>query len=500
MNRKRVVVVGAGPGGLAAAMLLANKGFKVTVLEKEEEIGGRNAALNLGDYTFDVGPTFLMMRFILDEIFREVNRRPEQYLEFVDLEPMYSLAFSDRQLDIYSSNEPERERDEIARVFEGHEDRIAKFYDREKRRFEALMPALRRGYNSLLDLASPEVLRALPHLSPGKSLFDVLQSYFDDEKLTLSFTFQAKYLGMSPWNCPGAFAIVPYIEHNFGMYHVIGGLNRISHAFADVVREEGGVIYTGCPVQELIIEGREVKGVRLESGEEIFGDYFVVNADFAYAMSSLVAPGILKKYSRKKLAAMDYSCSTFMLYLGLDRLYDVPHHRVFFAEDYRTNVDDIFERQIMSGDFSLYVHNPSITDPTLAPEGHSAVYMLVPVSNNESKIDWEMEKAGLREKILQVIEDRGQMDDIQSHIREEKIITPWDWDNDYNVYRGATFNLSHKLSQMLAFRPHNRFQELKNVYLAGGGTSPGSGLPTIYQSAVISSDYILEDSERSGVG
>lgn len=493
MKRQRVVVVGAGPGGLASAMLLSHAGFDVTVLDKEEELGGRNAALSLGDYTFDVGPTFLMMSFVLDEVFAAVNRSSDDYLEFTRLDPMYTLDFDDRTMDIFSAEEKEREIAEIERLYPGGRSGLKRFYDREQRRYNALMPCLRRGYRTVWEMISRDVIRAAPHFAPGKSLFDVLQGYFGDEKLTLSFTFQAKYLGMSPWDCPGAFAIIPFIEHSFGMYHVTGGLNRINHAFAEVVREEGGEISLSTEVDEIILDGRQAKGVRLTSGEEIQADCVVLNADFAHAMSSLVPDGVLSKYSPENLAKKEYSCSTFMLYLGLDTLYDAPHHQVLFAQDYRTNVEDIFSRKVLSDDFSVYVHNPSKTDSTLAPEGHSALYVLVPVSNNRSRIDWERERMRYREAILDLLQERAGMTDIRERIREEHIITPQDWEESYSVYLGATFNLSHNLNQMLAFRPRNKFEELDNVYLVGGGTHPGSGLPTIYQSALISSEYISRD-------
>ncbi len=498
MTERHVVVVGAGPGGLACAMLLSEKGFSVTVLEKEAVVGGRNAALECGPYRFDVGPTFLMMRFVLDALFHRVDRDPDDYLNFFPLEPMYQLDFVDQSMKIFSSNETEKEQAEIERLFPDQTDGLARFYQQEGKRFNALMPSLQRGFKHRREVLSKEVLRALPYLAPGKSLFEVLQGYFQEEELSLAFTFQAKYLGMSPWECPGAFAIIPYIEHAFGMYHVEGGLNAISHAFARVVEEEGGRVRTNAEVAELLLDGRVARGVRLASGEEITADAVVVNADFAYAMSELVGPGVLKKYSRERLAKKKYSCSTFMLYLGLDTLYDAPHHNVVFADDYRTNVDDIFKRKVLSDDFSLYVHNPSVTDPTLAPEGHSAVYVLMPVPNNESTIDWDHSAGGLRERALDLLEARTVMTDIRQHIQTEHMITPWDWQHDYHVYRGATFNLSHHLNQMLVFRPRNQFEELANVFLVGGGTHPGSGLPTIYQSAMISSDLIRAAAGQRG--
>ncbi len=214
----------------------------------------------------------------------------------------------------------------------------------------------------------------------------------------------------------------------------------------------------------------------------------IVNADFGYAMTNLFDSKI-KKYSPEKLEKKKYSCSTFMLYLGVDKKYFAPHHNIIFAEDYRQNIEDIQEGRL-SEDFSFYVQNASITDETLAPKGKSTVYILVPVPNNRSNIDWDNNQKDFKEKVLSNVEERTQMKDLRDHIETEKTITPKQWEQNYNVYIGSTFNLAHNLSQMLYFRPHNRCGELKNLYLVGGGTHPGSGLPTIYISGIVTAGLI----------
>ena len=215
LGKSTVAVIGAGPGGLAAAMLLAHWGFQVDVYEREEQVGGRNAALRCEGFTFDLGPTFLMMKFVLDQLFAETGRSSEDYLDTVELDPMYLLDYGDEHILSYRSDEGIA--GEIARVFGEGPEGMEKFYRREGRRFEELLPALQRPYHRLADLASREALKALPQLAPGRSLFDVLGDYFSDDRLKLAFTFQAKYPGMSPWDCPGAFAIIPHIEHKLGI-------------------------------------------------------------------------------------------------------------------------------------------------------------------------------------------------------------------------------------------------------------------------------------------
>jgi len=487
-SRGHIVVVGAGPGGLTAAAILAHRGFKVTVLEKENQVGGRNSELRLGDYRFDVGPTFLMMKFLLDEVFEATGRKSSDYLSFVRLDPMYELDFG--EFSMFPTSDREAMKKEIGRVFPDQVEGFERFMRQERIRFLRMYPCLQKDYSSLKQYFSPVMMRALPHLSLTKSLYGVLSGYFKPEKLRLSFTFQSKYLGMSPWSCPGAFTIISYTEYAYGVYHVMGGLNRICHALARVVEEEGGEIQLGRPVTRLIAEGGALKGVEVEGGERILADEVVINADFGHAMTRLVEPGTLKKYSGENLRKRKFSCSTFMLYLGLDRAYDLPHHKIVFASDYRKNLDDITVKKVLSEDISFYVRNATVTDPEIAPEGHSAIYVLVPVPNNKSSIDWKEQEGPFRERVLDALAARTPMKDIREHIKEEAVISPRHWEEKGSIYLGATFNLAHTLSQLLYLRPRNKFEELRNCYLVGGGTHPGSGLPTIFESGRISANLI----------
>ena len=483
----KVGIVGGGPGGLACAMLLAHKGFDVTVLEKGEGAGGRNGLLEVGDFRFDVGPTFLMMKFVLDELFDLCGRKSTDYLKFRLLNPMYQLSFPD--FNIQMSSDKQEMKEELNRVFPGNERGLEHFYSREKYRYEKIMRNLYKDYSSLLSFLSPKLMAALPALFLNGSIYDNLGRYFRDERLRICFTFQSKYLGMSPWECPAAFTMIPFVEHEFGIHHVIGGLNQISKAMATVIEEEGGVVRTRTKVERIVTHGREVSGVQLDGGETVAFDELVVNADFGYAMSKLIEPKLLSKYSPDNVKKKRFSCSTFMLYLGVDKRYAAPHHNIVIAENYRSNLDDIYSGRL-SEEYSFYVQNASVTDDTLAPAGKSTVYLLVPVPNNFSQIDWSKEKKDFRETLLEAVEKRTPMSDIRDHIAVEKTITPSQWEHEYNVYMGATFNLAHNLSQMLYFRPHNRFEELKKLYLVGGGTHPGSGLPTIYISSLVTAELI----------
>lgn len=490
MTKKRILIIGAGPGGLTAGMILAHRGFDVRLFESKAVVGGRNAPLKLGPYTFDTGPTFLMMDFVLREAFQEAGARVEDHLQLHRLDPMYRLLFDDRTFNV--SQDPDLMRAEIERHFPGNAKGYDRFIKEEGARFQKLLPCLTRDYSSLKRFTSPVLMRALPYLGLGRSVFENLSRYFSEEKLVLAFTFQAKYLGMSAWHCPALFTMLPYVEHAYGIYHVQGGLNQISRAMKDVFEANGGQLHLSTPVKSLLFDGDKVTGVQLENGEIEKGDAVVVNADFGYAMSHLVPPEKLRRYSAAKLEKKKLSCSTFMLYLGLNKTYTSSHHTIAFAADYKKNVGDIFENDRLSGeDFSFYVQNASVTDPTLAPAGHSTLYVLVPVPNQRAGLDWRVEGPAMRTRVLQAIERRTDFKDLSAHIEVERMITPADWQSQH-IYQGATFNLSHNFSQLLYFRPHNEFEEFKNCYLVGGGTHPGSGLPVIYESARISSDMIAQ--------
>ncbi len=489
-RKKKIVVVGAGPGGLTSAMVLAARGFDVEVFEKAPVVGGRNAELAVGDFRFDLGPTFLMMKFVLDKAFADAGEKSEDHLDFKRLDPMYRLLFPDFSIDV--TDDRERMKAEIARCFPGEEAGLDRFFDRESDRFEHIYACLEKDYSSLADFFKPTFLRAMRYIPFGRSIYSYLGNYFRSERLRLSFTFQSKYLGMSPWECPGFFVILPYIEHKFGIFHVQGGLSEISKAMARVAEKRGAVVRLNTAVKELIVEQGSVKGVVLADGRKVLADETVVNADFAHAMETLVPAGALRKYSPERLRRKKFSCSTFMLYLGLDRVFeDLPHHSILFARDYHRNTDDIFRNLKLSEDISFYIRNSSVTDDRVAPAGKSGIYILVPVPNNSSGIDWEKEKTRFRDMVLDIIAARTALGDLRPHIEAERVVTPADWEQS-GVFYGATFNLAHSTNQMLYFRPHNKFEELDRCYLVGGGTHPGSGLPTIYQSVMIAANLIAK--------
>jgi phytoene desaturase len=345
---------------------------------------------------------------------------------------------------------------------------------------------------------NPRVLKLLPWLHPAQSLDRYLERFFQDPRVRLAFCFQSKYLGMSPFRCPSLFSILSFIEYEYGVFHPIGGCGAITAAMARVAERLGVRILLGEPVEEILFEGRRAVGVRTTAGVHR-ADALVVNADFAQAMRRLVPDRLRRRWTDARLARKKYSCSTFMMYLGIEGRYELPHHTIHISERYEQNLREIERDHVLSEDPSFYVQNACVTDPGMAPKGHSTLYVLAPVTHQTAGVDWSRERQRYRDLMLRQIAKVGYTD-VERRIRYERVITPQDWEQRYEIYRGATFNLAHTLDQMLHLRPRNRFEDLDGVYLVGGGTHPGSGLPVIFESARISSRLVLEDLGVSAPG
>jgi len=297
---------------------------------------------------------------------------------------------------------------------------------------------------------------------------------------------------MSPFSCPSLFSILSFLEYAYGVFHPMGGCHAVTRRMAEIAEELGAEIALSEPVEEILFEGRRAVGVRTAAGEHR-SDAVVVNADFAQAMTRLVPNRLRRRWTDEQLAKTRFSCSTFMLYLGVEGRYDnLLHHNIYLPEGYKSHLEDIEHRHALSEEPSFYVQNASITDESLAPPGMSSLYVLVPVTHQHANVDWEQERDRYRALVLKRLELLG-IEDIEQRMRVERVCTPADWEVEFEIYRGATFNMAHNLGQMLHLRPHNRFEDLQGVYLVGGGTHPGSGLPVIFESSRITSQLLLED-------
>ncbi len=488
---RRAVIIGAGPGGLAASLLLAKSGVQVTIVEKRSSIGGRTSTFEQDGFHFDTGPTFFLYPKVLQEIFKAAGYDLNREVPMTRLDPQYRLVFGGGGELLATPNVDQMEK-AIAAISPEDAVRFHHFLTHNRNKLAKFLPFLQSPFESWRDLAKPEMLKLLPLLAPWKSLDDDLQVHFKDERIRLGFSFQSKYLGMSPFRCPSLFSILSFLEYEHGVFHPTGGCGSVTTAMARIATEMGVEIATDEPVEEVLLEGGKAVGVRT-SRRTLEADAIVMNADFAGAVRKLLPNRARRRWTDERVAKKKYSCSTFMLYLGIKGRYqDVSHHTIYLAENYKENLRDIEKLHQLSDNPSFYVQNACVTDETLAPKGQSTLYVLLPVTHQTGNVSWKKETQRYRALALEQLAKIG-LHDVESRIVTEKVVTPDDWSEEFDLYQGATFSMAHSLDQMLHLRPHNRFEDVQGMYLVGGGTHPGSGLPVIFESARITSRLLLED-------
>ena len=510
-SRPRVGVVGAGPGGLASAVMLAASGCDVTILEARDQVGGRTGRIDLHDddgraYGFDLGPTFFLMPYVLGEIFAAAGERMEDHVELTRLDPMYRLLLGRPGAEPITLDATQNIAEMSRRLSEiepADGDAFERFIFDNRAKLRAAEPILRRPIRSVLDLIAPDAIKAAPHINPHLSVHDLLGKYFSNPHVKLAVSFQSKYLGMSPYECPSLFTILPLIEYEYGVWHPRGGCHALMRAMAGVFEKLGGSIRLNTGVKRLAFKGNTVTGAVVEtaSGEETVElDHVVINADASWALQNLIPPSLRpRSISNESLQRKRYSCSTFMMYAGLDGAVDLPHHTIYVSGDYKRNLDDISIGGGLSPDPSMYICNPVVTDPTMAPEGASAIYALMPTPNlklsrpdtSGGGIDWRTQHEGVRAEAIRQMERVFGIEDCEKRLRVERTINPEHW-RDMNIANGATFNLAHNLGQMLHKRPQHEVPGVEGVWLVGGGTHPGSGLPVIFLSSQITTRLICE--------
>ena len=475
-------------------MLLAGAGFDVTIFESQPVIGGRTRRLEAGEYAFDCGPTFFMMPYVLEEIFGAVGMATSDFVEMKRLDPMYRLLIGNDRgtapTQIDTTGDLQKMAARLEAVQPGDGAAFLRFIADNRKKLSLMEPILRSPLRGLTDLMTLDAMKVAPVLRPWESIYTHLKSYFKAEESRLAMSFQSKYLGMSPFECPSLFSILPFIEYEYGVWHPIGGCNALTSAMAEASSRLGARIETASPVSQILFEGQRATGVVVHGKAHRF-DHVVINADASWALKNLIPEGLrTRDHKDASLDAKRYSCSTFMLYLGMEGEVELPHHTIYTSTKYRQNLADIGEGRL-SEDASFYVCNPSRIDPTLAPEGDSSLYVLVPTANlkadrDGAPIDWKKAAPDLREETLARLESVMGIPDAAKRVKAEIMFTPEDW-RSQNINFGATFNLAHNITQMLHWRPQHRLQGFDNLWTVGGGTHPGSGLPVIFLASEITS-------------
>jgi phytoene desaturase len=488
-ERPRVAVIGSGFGGLATAIRLQASGIATVLFEARDKPGGRAYVYEDSGFVFDAGPTVITAPHVLDELFELAGRRREDYVEFLPVTPFYRLVWSDgSSFDYAGADSMERE---IARFAPADLAGYARFVDYSRRVFE-------RGYEELA--AAPfsnfsDMLRVAPslvRLRADRSVYATVARFVKNERLREALSFHSLLVGGNPFETSAIYTLIHHLERKWGVFFARGGTGALVRALVRLFQELGGEIRLSCPVRKVEVErGERVRHWLTSSSREAF-DAVVSNADLGQTYGTLYANEPSARRMSKKLDTSEWSMSLYVLYFGTDRPYELAHHNVLFGPRYRELLRDVFQGSALPDDFSLYLHAPSVTDPSLAPPGCGCFYVLSPVPHlGNADLDWNTLAAPYGEKILASLERL--MPNLRQHVVVRRWMTPLDFRNELFAKHGSAFSLAPLLTQSAWFRPHNRDASIPGLYLVGAGTHPGAGVPGVVNSAKATAKLVLED-------
>jgi len=474
-------VIGSGFGGLAAAVRLGARGYRVTVLEKLDAPGGRAYVYRQDGFTFDAGPTIVTAPYLFEELWQLCGKRLADHVELRSIDPFYEVRFDDGDVFRYTSD-MEMMRAQIARIDARDVDGFDRFLRASKSIFEVAFAELAdqpfHGIGTLLS-AAPDLLR----LGGFRSVHAEVCRYFKSEKLRLLFSFHPLLIGGNPFTTTAYYCLIAHLERTYGVHYAMGGTGSLVRGLTDLIAGQGGELRCNAEVTEILVKGGRACGVRLADGSVLQSDIVVSNADAAWTYSKLLAHHPRRRWTDRRLARARYSMSLFVWYFGTNRRYDsVYHHMMVLGPRYRELLRDIFDRKVLAEDFSLYLHRPSATDPSVAPAGCDSFYVLAPVPNLKSGTDWQSQAESYRARIERRLEETV-LPGLGQAIVSSRYLTPLDFQNRLSSVNGAAFALEPQLFQSAWFRPHNRSEEVTGLYLVGAGTHPGAGLPGVLSSA-----------------
>jgi phytoene desaturase len=479
----RALVIGAGFGGIAAALRLRAKGYNVTVVDRCSQIGGRAQVFERNGFRHDAGPTVITAPFLFDELFELFGEKFSDHVTLVPLKPWYRFHFADGDSFDYGGT-LEETLAEIARIEPKDCDGYRQLLRQSKRIYDV-------GFTELSAVPFHRfktMLKQIPRLLGLRSyetVWQLVSRYLSNPKLRQAFSIQPLLVGGNPFDTTSIYGLIHYLERAYGVHFAMGGTGAITQALGELMARQGIDIQLGQTVQSLTIEDGAVKGVVMEDGRALTADLVVSNADPAHLYTSMVKPSDQHVATRLKLGAAEFSMGLFVLYFGTTRTYpDVAHHTIWMGERYRELLADIFDHKTLSEDFSLYLHRPTATDPSFAPADCDSFYVLCPVPNLLGQQDWAESAPALRDRIVAAL-GRTLLPDLETTITEEFFMTPKDFEKDYLSQHGAGFSVSPLFRQSAWFRFHNQAEGLKNLYLVGAGTHPGAGLPGVLCSAKV---------------
>ncbi len=498
MKNKNVIVIGAGLGGLSAAIRLAAQGARVSVLERNATPGGKVNLHCAAGYTFDTGASLLTMRHVVEELFESIGRRIEDYLEIVPLEPICRYTWPDgATLDTYT--DLEKTEREIHKLAPEDVAGFRKFLNNARRKYEvANRTFLAHSLNDLPKLLRPRYARDLAVISSWRNLDAHVHQYFRSPRLQQLFNRYATYNGSSPYAAPATFALIPYVEFGLGAWYVRGGMYNLPRALARLCEELGVEIRTGAEVEKILIERKRACGVTLKDGAVTRCDAVIANSDAVETYRTLVDESARRIYTNKKLARIEPSCSGFVMLLGLTRRYDqLAHHNIFFSSNYPAEFRAIFDDLRPADDPTIYVCASSRTDASQAPAGHENLFVLVNAPSTSERTCWAKEANNYRYLIIGKLEAYG-LENLRASIDYEKIITPDDFEKTYRANRGSIYGVSSNKLTSAFLRPPNKARDIAGLYFAGGATHPGGGIPLVLLSGKMAADLVMryESDER----
>ncbi|VEU81240.1 phytoene desaturase family protein [Haploplasma axanthum] len=492
---KKVVVIGAGTAGLAAAVRLQHKGYDVTIYEKNKKIGGRMYQLDIEGFKFDVGPTIVMMKDIYEELFIYTGVNPNNYIRMVRLDPMFKLEFPDGTI-LHATNDLVKMTEDNEMFSEKDaQGYLAYLADVYKRYLVAKKYFIERSFRKPSDFYNLGTMRQALKLKTFSNAYDSIGKFVESEKLKQSLAFQTLYIGVSPFTGPSIYTIIPMIELLYGVWYIKGGMYQMAKAMEKRFLELGGTIKLNQNVEEIVIENKVAKGI-IVNDEMIEADIVLSNADFPYAMDNLIRDNkYKKKYIPKKIDKMTYSSSSFMIYLGMKKKYQTSLHTIYFTSNFKKNVDDLFMDNIPD-DPSFYVYSPTQLDESLAPADKEVLYILVPVPNlHHTKNKWD-KKEEYADFILDILSKKEGFENVKNDIEVMKIFTPHDFEEKFNLKFGATFGLRPTLLQSNYFRPQVKSKYVNNLYFTGSSNHPGAGVPIVLTSSKLAVNEILKDDKN----
>ena len=522
MSRRKAVIIGAGIGGIACAIRLQSLGFDTEIVEALDAPGGRAYVRRADGFVFDMGPTVLTVPHFIEELFSlqqdhamlgepdfpahvlDENCRVREgisggpntskYLDIIPILPFYRIYFDDGTYFDYDGD-PVSTREQIRRLAPEDLAGYEAFHEQARAIFQRGF--LKLGYTYFGSLGSMlSVVPDLFKLGAVQSLFGLVSKYFKSDKMRQVFSFEPLLVGGNPMKVPAIYAMIHFVEKTWGIHYAKGGTGALVSALITKFEEMGGSLRVNAPVERILVDKRVAKGVRLAGGEEIAADVVVSNADYATTYLKLVDKA-QRRINRDALVKFrKQSMSLMVIYFGYERRENDPdlrHHNIILGPRYEALLDEIFEQKIMSPDFSQYLHIPTLTDPSLAPAGHHAAYTLIPVPNNASKLDWDVEGPKLCDRVLTFLEERGYIPDLAARLKHKSFITPDYFAETLGSYLGNGFGVEPILTQTAFFRPHNKSEDVHNLYLVGQGTQPGGGTPSVMMSAKMTAREIARD-------